>query len=179
MEALKLLHINAALIIRHLRKQREPPSFFLRFLSSFLGHSPLTKSFPLFFHLSYAGDFVYLQPSDPAVPLYIARVDDLVISNDVPSATITWFYRPQELNLDTPLPVFDNEVFAADESETHPLDSVAGKCLVVPPGSPIPAGAAAAGSEAGGGGGGALGGGPQRGPMDVYVCSRKYISTEG
>jgi len=64
--------------------------------------------------------------------------------------------------LDIPLPVFENEVFAADESETHPLDSVAGKCLVVAPGTPtqLPAGASGAG-------------------MDVYVCSRKYISTEG
>jgi hypothetical protein len=80
------------------------------------------------------------------------------------SATITWFYRPQELNVDTPLPVFDNEVFAADEgAETHPLDSVAGRCLVVPPGSPAQA----------------PGDGASQGGFDVYVCSRKYISAEG
>lgn len=66
--------------------------------------------------------------------------------------------------MDTPLPVFDNEVFAADENETHPLDSVAGKCLVVDPGSPTQLSAGAGGVGPG---------------LDVYVCSRKYISAEG
>jgi hypothetical protein len=37
--------------------------------------------------------------------------------------TVSWFYRPQELEIDSELPVYENEIFAADEQATHPLES--------------------------------------------------------
>lgn len=84
---------------------------------------------------------MYLQPAEPGLPLYIARVDDLLHLSPTPApgqqhppageerpggtlaAAVSWFYRPQELDLDAPLPVFENEVFMADEGATHPLES--------------------------------------------------------
>ena len=99
-----------------------------------------------------AGDFVYLQPAEPNLPLYIARIDALLQLNTTAaaasqlptaeaasdderpqssvdsaqksmSATVTWFYRPLELDQDSALPIFPNEVFASDEQATHPLDA--------------------------------------------------------
>ena len=90
---------------------------------------------------SHAGDCVYLQPAEPGLPLYIARIEDLLhlnppTTNHEPlhageqranegtlAATVAWFYRLQERDWDAPLPVFENEVFMADEHATHPLES--------------------------------------------------------
>lgn len=122
---------------------------------------------------------MYLQPAEPDVPLYIARVVDLVYLHPAapPAAAaatapspppqpqmavvVSWYYRPHEvLDLDHPLAVYDNEVFASDDVATHELASVAARCAVVPPGGDTVR------LRAGGG------------DLDVYVCSRKYVAEE-
>lgn len=77
------------------------------------------------------------------------------------SATVSWYYRPEELEVDAPLPVFKNEVFAADERATHPLNSVCGRCEVLPPTHPQAHQYLS-----------------NLGP-NVYICSRKYVPSEG
>lgn len=77
------------------------------------------------------GDYVFLQPAEPGVPLYIGLVLDLFqVQQEQEHAatlsmqvTVSWFYRPQELEIDSELPVYENEIFAADEHATHPLES--------------------------------------------------------
>ena len=118
---------------------------------------------------------MYLQPAEPGVPLYIAGIEELLqMAPEAEAAaadptqgmyaTVRWFYRPQELELDAPLPVYANEVFAADERAIHPLNSVCGTCQVVPPGHP----SVRTGTL-----------GVPITPPDVFVCNKKYISSEG
>lgn len=45
------------------------------------------------------------------------------VSGHAMTVTVSWFYRPQELEIDSDLPVYENEIFAADETATHPLES--------------------------------------------------------
>jgi hypothetical protein len=134
---------------------------------------------PLFLSVC-PGDFVYLQPAEPEVPLYIARIEDLVhLHPEAPptdpaaaapavpptpqmAAAVSWYYRPHEISdLDHAIYVYDNEVFASDEVAQHDLASVAGRCAVVPPGSSSLRMRAAGGE------------------VDTYVCSRKYVPDEG
>jgi hypothetical protein len=107
----------------------------------------------------HAGDHVYLQPAVATAPLYIAKLVDLF---QVPAAApasgmycrVSWLYRPSEVVIDSPLPLDEGEVFAADEEAVHPLESVAGHCWVVRPGDRREHGA------------------------DTFVCGRKYIPAE-
>lgn len=72
-----------------------------------------------------------------------------------------WYSRPEELELDAPLPIFEHEVFAVDDVATIPLDLVCGLCDVLSPGAFQSRQRAGADLK------------------DVYVCWRKYVSEEG
>ena len=69
--------------------------------------------------------------------------------------TVKWYYRLQELELDGPLPVYENEIFASEDVATHPIAAVSGHCIVESPTSTIAF------------------------RPGVFVCSRKYIPQEG
>lgn len=96
----------------------------------------------------------------PAVPT-AARGEgeqlSIVKSEHAPQylVTIVWYYRFEELELDAPLPVYENEIFASDDAATHPVAAISGHCQVESPNSHPP---------------------PQPG---FFVCSRKYIPEEG
>lgn len=131
------------------------------------------------------GSFVYLTPAEPNMPMFIGQVKDLFClpreqqntsmggDNDGASALLAeqqdgvkmgvfgWYSRPHELEIDAPLAIFEQEVFAVDDVATIPLDLVCGVCDVLSPGAFL------ARSKV-------------RGDLkDVYVCSRRYVSEEG
>lgn len=72
---------------------------------------------------------------------------------------VTWYYRPEELELDSRLEVEEHEIFATEEEGVHPLEAVVGSCRVVTPQQ--------------------LAVGPALQDANVFVCSRKYIPSEG
>ena len=120
---------------------------------------------------SCTGDYVYLQPAEKSMPRYIAQIQELM---DVPGpmgapsedggkgdmvkmAALGWYYRPEELEVDAPLPIFENEIFATDEVAVHPIESICGRCDVLVP----------------------QGVNEKRKGKDVFLCSRKYVPEEG
>lgn len=126
------------------------------------------------------GSFVYLTPAEPNMPMFIGQVQDLFClpredtlrhtgEGDVPPGpqdgvkmgVFAWYSRPQELDIDAPLAIFEHEVFAVDDVATIPLDLVCGLCEVLSPKAFMSR------SKLGGN------------LTDVFVCSRKYVPEEG
>ena len=112
---------------------------------------------------SSAGDYVFLKPADPSTPNYIAKIEKLMEIPPLESgkkprrmASMAWYYRPEELEIDSSLPIYRNEIFAADEKAMHPIETISGLCKVVKPQqlTTTPG-------------------------EDVFVCSRKYVPQEG
>lgn len=105
---------------------------------------------------------MYLTPAEPGIPPYIAKLDSLTQEADgMGWATVRWYYRPAELEVDSELTFDDGEVFYTDEFATHPLDSVQGRCRVRTPAQKEREAQAGEGEEG-----------------DAYVCSRKYLPQE-
>jgi hypothetical protein len=108
-----------------------------------------------------AGDHIFLRSAE-SDDNFIGRAAELIKNTSaepLPSpylVTVNWFYRPCELNIDNALLVYENEIFESNVMETHPLASVSGKCTVVAPTD------SRAFVKPG-----------------VYVCSRRYIPSEG
>jgi len=144
------------------------------------------------------GDFVSVLASNADVQYYIGMINELYDSvsgdaedaedgvgasaNRLPAkmASIQWYQRPEELDLDGSLDVFSNEVFRVDEHADVPLDMVVGKCRIVSPkefwDSHVLSKAVAATN--------ALEMGYTISPMsplspslesDLYVCSKEYL----
>ncbi|GAB4815435.1 hypothetical protein N2152v2_002481 [Parachlorella kessleri] len=110
----------------------------------------------------HLGDNVYLTPAEPGVPPYIGRLHSLHEDAEGAWATVKWYYRPSELEMDNELTFNENEIFAADEEATHHLDTVSGRCVVLAPGQ-LPLEQPR---------------GERLGRPAHYVCSRKYIPEE-
>jgi hypothetical protein len=87
------------------------------------------------------GDFVYVSGAHPGDAPFIGQVKELfsspVIENGEQKVAkvglFTWYNRPEELDLDAPLPVFEKEVFLVDEDQIVSLDMVRGTCDIVSP----------------------------------------------
>ncbi|WPT11572.1 Protein AMEIOTIC 1-like protein [Picochlorum sp. SENEW3] len=110
------------------------------------------------------GDCVYLLPAEPHLPKFIAQIKDLFDAEDGKKmASFYWYFRPEEIEIDAKLPIFDKEVFAGDEVASYPLDLICGRCDILDPKAFL--GKRKRGIDA---------------SMDhVFVCSRKYVPEEG
>lgn len=126
------------------------------------------------------GAFVYLTPAEPNMPTFIGQVQDLFClprnenvspagNADTPAGpddgvkmgVFAWYSRPQELDIDAPLAIFEHEVFAVDDVATIPLDLVCGLCEVLSPRAFLSRNKHGADLK------------------DSFVCSRKYVPEEG
>ena len=132
------------------------------------------------------GDFVYVETGERVkelekIELYIGQVKELYNSHDVydqehrvaKMATIQWYYRPEELDLDGPLYVFDKEVFRGDEIMPVPLHMVVGTCRIVSPKEYWDNKVSAAARKVQG-----IGSDIFKAPADLYVCSKEYIKED-
>lgn len=80
------------------------------------------------------GDCVYLLPAEPHLPKFIAQIKDLFDGEDGKKmASFYWYFRPEEIEIDAKLPIFDKEVFAGDEVASYPLDLICGRCDILDP----------------------------------------------
>ena len=107
------------------------------------------------------GDCVYVTPAEHSMKPFIAVVKELYSMGENSMGVFGWYSRPEELEVDAPLPIFQNEVFAVDDEATLPLMVVCGRCYVVDPRAYL------------------KGKGQVVTKDDVYVCSRKYVAEEG
>ena len=134
------------------------------------------------------GDFVYVETGERVkelekIELYIGQVKELYDSHSVydqeqrvaKMATIQWYYRPEELDLDGPLFVFDKEVFRGDEVMPVPLHMVVGKCRIVTPKEYWDNKVSAAARKSQGIESDLH---ELKAPADVFVCSKEYVKED-
>jgi hypothetical protein len=134
------------------------------------------------------GDFVYVETGERVkelekIELYVGQVKELYDSHIVHDqeprvakmATIQWYYRPEELDLDGPLFVFDKEVFRVDEIMPVPLHMVVGKCRIVSPKEYWDNKVSAAARKSQGIESDLI---ELRAPADVFVCSKEYVKED-
>jgi prefoldin subunit 5 len=134
------------------------------------------------------GDFVYVETGERVkelekIELYIGQVKELYDSHTVSDqeprvakmATIQWYYRPEELDLDAPLYVFDKEVFRGDEVMPVPLHMVVGRCRIVSPKEYWDNKVSAAARKSLGIESDLI---ELKAPADVFVCSKEYLKED-
>jgi hypothetical protein len=109
------------------------------------------------------GDCVYVTPAEQSMKPFIAVVKELYSMGENSMGVFGWYSRPEELEVDAPLPIFRNEVFAVDDEATLPLLVVCGRCCVLDPRAYLKG----------------KGHSMNITDDDVYVCSRKYVAEEG
>lgn len=136
--------------------------------------------------LTHPGDCVYLQPAESGISPYICRIMDMFQPPQPPSLpfpavhltdtptdtptqnkqeiTVSWYYRPQELDLDGDLLIYENEIFSSDDTTSISPDSIIGKCYVITPAEYCRMTSTPRNLQK---------------MQNTFLCSKKYIPSEG